>query len=135
MWDALAALVLLVFAAFFVLSVYLVVEAAYYQGRLGPGLERDLGFKHGSPYVLCGRTLCRLLAIEALTPGGPFAQAGFGVGDLIMGPSISAFFRLLHRGRGSVVRLTVAEGGDGPPLDQRSKRMITVQVPCSRKAG
>jgi hypothetical protein len=130
MWDALAALVLLVFAAFFVLSVYIVVEAYYYQARLGPGLERDLGFKHGTRYIRCGRTLCRLLAIQALTPGGPFAQAGFRVGDIIIGPSISGFFRILHRGRGSEARLTVVDGGDGPPLNQRAKRELLVQVPC-----
>jgi hypothetical protein len=109
--------------------VYVVAEAYYYQGRLAEDLRRDLGFAHRTPYVRCGRWTHDVLTVTSLDPCGAFARAGFRDGDVIVGPSISGLYKLLHRRRGSEVRLQVVEGGDGPPLSQRPRREIIVRVP------
>lgn len=129
MFDALVGLVGLCFAAFFVFGVYISVEAWYYQLRLGEGLRRDLGFEHASPHIRCGRRWVEVVTIASLVPDGVFAQAGFRAGDIIKGPSISGLYKLLHRSRGGEARLTIIEGGNGLPLDQRPERELTVWVP------
>ncbi len=56
-------------------------------------------------------------------------------GDIILGPSISGLYKLLHRGRGSEVRLVVVDGGEGPPLNQRPRRELAVRVPKPSEVG
>jgi hypothetical protein len=128
MVEMLAALVALGCLAFVVLGVWVGQEAKY-QGRLAEDLRRDLGFEHATPIILTGRLRWEVLAIGSLTPDGAFERAGFRVGDVIIGPSIGGLYKMLHHGRGSEVRLTVVDGGDGPRLSQRSQREITVRVP------
>jgi hypothetical protein len=120
----------LAFMAFLVpFAVYVVAEAHYYQGRLAQELRRDLGFEHGTAYRRDGRRTADVLIIASLVPGGIFDRAGFRVGDIIRGPSIGGLYKMLHRGRGRRVQITVIDGGEGPRLEQRPKRVITVQVP------
>jgi hypothetical protein len=113
--------------------VYIIVEAFYYQEHLGKLLERDLGFRHGSPYVRCSGSACEVLTLEAITPGRIFDQAGFREGDIVKGLSITGFFKLLHKNRGKVVTVCVIDGGDGPPLEERPERLITFSVPAGEK--
>jgi hypothetical protein len=134
MLEALAVLAALGFVALIALSVYVVVEAYYYQGRLAEDLRRELGFAHCTPYVRCGRWTHDVLTVTDVDPYGVFARAGFRDGDVIVGPSISGLYKLLHCGRGSKVRLKVVEGGDGPPLSKRPRREIIVRVPATSES-
>lgn len=112
------------------LSAWIVAEAAYYQGRKAKRLEDDLGFRHGSAYPRCnGRTHLGVLCIEAVTPGGVLERAGFRPGDLIPALTITGFFKLLYRGRGREVEVTVIASGDGPELDERPSRTLRFLVP------
>jgi hypothetical protein len=121
----------LVLMAFFIaLAAYVTVDACHYQGRIADELRRDLGFDHGTRYIRDGRGLAGVLSIDSLDPSGIFEQAGFRVGDIIKGPSITGLYKMLHRGRGSRVQITVVEGGEGPPLKKRSERVISVKVPA-----
>ena len=126
---ALAILALVGFGALVAFSVSVVTEALYYQGQLAEALQQDLGFTHATPYIRSGWRTADVLVVGALIPGGVFDRVGFRVGDIIHGPSITGLYKMLHRGRGSVVRLTVLQGGDGPPLNQRPRRVIAVPVP------
>ena len=123
------------FVAFVAFSVFVVVEAYYYQGQLAGELRKDLGFEHGTPYIRCGRWVCGVLTVASLRPGGVFARAGFREGDVILGPSITGLYKMLHRRRGCEVCLKVVAGGDGPPLNQRPQREITVWVPGAGQPG
>src|SRR5205807_8053739 len=102
----------------------------YYQEHLGTSLERELGFRHGSPYVRCGGSARAVFTIEAITPGGRCDQAGFRDGDIIRGQSITGFYKLLHRSGGKEVTVRVVAGGDGLPLCERPERRITLAVPA-----
>lgn len=123
---------ILFLAAFVGLLVYVPTEAWYYQEHLGRDLERDLGFRHGSPYISCGDEHCEVFTIEALNPTGVLWRAGFRDGDIVKGHHISGFYRLLHRNRGSEVTVKVIEGGNGLPLDQRQERELHFVVPAAR---
>jgi hypothetical protein len=121
----------LLFAAW---VVYVIRAAFYWQMMVGAILERDLGFQHGTPYVLYTGSdwLHEVLTVESVTPGGVFEQAGFQRGDIILDLSITELFQLLQQGRGQSVTIRVADGGDGPPIAERRVRVITIMVPPSR---
>lgn len=63
--SALVALVLI--ASFGAFAYYTAQQARYYQSELGPGLSREFGFTHESPYVLDGNE-----ATEVFTGGAIF---------------------------------------------------------------
>lgn len=109
--------------------IYVTAEMFYY---LGKPLEDDLGFRHGSPYLRCGDSIQEVFTIEAIVPGGIFDQAGIRDGDIVMGPSITGFYKLLHRNRGKEVTVHVVDGGDGPSLDDRPQRRIAFVVPANK---
>jgi hypothetical protein len=134
MFQLLVPLAILCFAAFAGFCVYVVAEAWYYQGQIAENLQRDLGFTHGTPYIASGRRTADVLIVGCLTPGGIFERAGFREGDILHRVSITGLYKMLHRGRGSEVRFMVIEGGHGPPLEQRPKRVITIRVPTARLA-
>jgi hypothetical protein len=120
------------FAALFILVAVVVVcsvQTWYYQVQLGPSLNADFGFTHGSPYVRCGTTKREVFAIHSVQPDGVFALAGFTRGDIVVGMSITQFYRTLHRGRGGEVTVSVVDGGDGPALSERRVRQLRFQVP------
>ena len=94
---------------------YIMVEAYYYQMRLGPGLERDHGFKEGAAYLFFqgrfGEGHHSAVAIQEVTDGGVFAQAGFRAGDVLPDVTHTGLFKHLHRHRGQQAELAVVEGG------------------------
>jgi hypothetical protein len=123
-----AALLALLFGGW---VAWVMFEAFYYQGAVGVSLNRELGFTHGSPYVRCGGEVREVFTIESVTPGGVFDRAGFRKGDIVRGLSFTEFYKLLHRNRGRDVTIEVVDGGDGPPLDQRTSQAITFTVPAN----
>jgi hypothetical protein len=125
-----SACLLIIVALFIALATYVTMDACHYQGRIAGELRRDLGFKHDTLYIREGRSLAGVITIGSLVPGGLFEQAGFRVGDIIKGPSITGLYKILHRGRGSRVQIIVVEAGEGRPLKERSERVISVKVPA-----
>ncbi len=101
----------------------------FYQDFIGAGLNSELGFTHGSPYVRCGDREQEVFTIESVAPGGAFDRAGFCDGDIVVGTDITGLYRELHRNRGREVTVSVVEGGDGPPLAERPVRKLCLAVP------
>jgi hypothetical protein len=118
----------LLVAALVVAIAFVVSEATLYQSRLGPALERELGFAHGSPYVRLGERRQEVFTLHP-TPGGTLAAAGVRNGDIVRDFSITGFYKHLHLSRGSQVTIRVMDGGDGPPADRRAVRTISFSVP------
>lgn len=105
--------------------------ALYYSETIGQALRAELGFDDGSPYVKINGEYREAFTVENVTPGGIFGRAGFREGDIIVHPhgrSIPAFYRMLDAKRGNTVTVTVVDGGDGPPLDQRPTRQIQFRI-------
>jgi S1-C subfamily serine protease len=117
---------------FMVGVVYIICAACYWQMSVGVPLEREMGFRHGTPYVQeAGSSWPQeVLTVESVIPGGAFDRAGFKSGDVVRGLSINGLFQALHRGRGQQITIRVVDGGDGPPLDQRLERAIMFVVPA-----
>jgi hypothetical protein len=102
----------------------------FYQERVGGQLRSELGFEHGSPYVRCGGITRReVFTIESVRSGGVFERAGFHNGDIVVGMSITEFYRVLQSKRGDDVMISVVDGGDGPALSERPVRQIRFRVP------
>ncbi len=104
----------------------------YWQVLVGEPLERDCGFRIGVPHVReNGSSSPRpVVTIRSIEPAGVFDAAGFDEDDIVKGMTANELFQFLERGRGKQVSLTVVDGGDGPPLDQRQLRLITFVVPA-----
>lgn len=112
---------------------YVPLAALYWQVWIGGPLEQELGFEYGTPYIVVnGSSMIEVLTIESVVPGGVFEKAGFKNGDVVRGLSLDELFKTLHRCRGQTATLHVVNGGNGPPLDQRSDRTMTFAVPKAR---
>jgi hypothetical protein len=114
-------------------AIYIIAQAYYYQGRVGPTLERELGFQHGAAYLRNGGQTQSAVAIVAVADNGVFAQAGFRAGDVLPGISFTELFKLLHRHRGRVTELAVVDGGEGPDFHERPRRVLRFVVPENRQ--
>jgi len=100
--------------------------------RYATNLRRDLGFDHGSPFVLLGTERKEVFTLHPTTPASLLARAGVSSGDIVVddfGHSIPRFYSELENARGRVYRFRVATGGDGPPLRERLHKIIEVRVP------
>ena len=118
-------------AALVAVAVFTTAQAWYYQSHVGRALGTELGFTHGSPYVRCGQSEREVFTIHSVEPAGVFAQAGFTDGDIVVGMSITQFYRTLHHRRGEEVTVSVVDGGDGPALSERRVRQLRFTVPPS----
>jgi hypothetical protein len=130
------ALVALVFAisllvGFVVFGIYTARQANYYQGEIGRELDQILGFSHGSPYLEIGGEMTEVLTLHAI-PDGVMSQAGVKDGDIVLGYSITDFYRSVHESRGSIFSFDVVDGGDGCDIDTRLRRRITVPISVDR---
>jgi hypothetical protein len=126
--------VLLAVVGFF--AIFVVASAIYYHTLLRRSLERDLGFRHGSASIQSPgfQGYENSVAIISVTDGGVFQKAGFRAGDVLPEESFIGLFRLLHRHRGRIVELVVADGGDGEPFKARPRRTIRFFVPARTSA-
>lgn len=118
-------------AAFGIWCAWIVAESLYYQGLLGPALQRALGFREGKVIRPNGGLTGyeSAVAILGVDEGGTFARAGFRAGDVLPEESHTSLFRALHRHRGGVARFRVVDGGEGLPFRQRARREIEVAIP------
>ncbi len=115
--------------------IYLLCSLWYWQTTIGKPIEREFGFRIGTPVIQEeGRYWPReVVSIESLRWNGVFGQAGFRKGDIICGLSAKDLFKVLHRGRGEEVTLQVVNGGHGPPLNHaRCGRSLSKSQPAHK---
>ena len=126
-----ANLVTLLGAAAAIWAVWIVAEASIYEGLLGPGLERDLGFRHGKAILPHSGMFGYISAVDVscVTEDGPFAKAGVRKGDVLPDETHTNLFKKLHRHRGKTVELAIVDGGTGPPFHERPRRIVRILVP------
>jgi hypothetical protein len=122
----------LLFAAFIVFSVYTARQACFYQAVIGTGLQHQLGFTHGSPYILAGHDRVEVFSVHP-RPDGAFAAAGVHDGDIVLSHRITDFYRALHEHRGSRFSFRVTDGGDGAPITQRPVRTVTLDIAAQQQ--
>ena len=100
-------------------------------------LQRDLGFRHGTPYYTINGTGTEVMDVSSVQPGGVFAKVGFKAGDIFLdfrsNNSINELYALMETSRGKTITLRVVPGGNGLPLAQRPARIITFKVPQSAR--
>ena len=92
-------------------------------------LKRDLGFTGSSPWVYAGGKREEVFVLDSVDPNGIFGLGGARPGEIIATNYGRDFCRELEERRGETVAVTLIPGGDGPPLDQRPTRKITVSIP------
>src|SRR4030095_9305492 len=122
----------MLFAALIAFGIYTAQQAHYYQSVIGPVLDRDLGFRHGSPYFNFGDDSFEVFTLHP-QPGGVMSAAGVRDSDIVLDHSITGFYRTLHEHRSSTIAFRVTDGGYGVPIAQRPIRMITLQIPAQRQ--
>lgn len=107
-----------------------ILKAEIYQNLVGKHLRKELGFKHGSPYIKFGDKVKEVWVIEKVSPNGIFEKSGVEAGNILIDPSGGTeFYKKLEESRGKKITLTVAEGGDGSALEKRKTRKLTVAIP------
>ena len=122
-----AAIALLAFLIALPISVA-VIDEKLHQDHTMSALQSDLGFYHGSPVVRAGDRWREVLTLLP-QPSGPFATVGVRDGDIVADYSVKRFYKLLEEYRGERVQFYVLNGGDGPPLKERARRVISIRVP------
>ena len=105
-----------------------ILEADRYQGEVGQELRRTLGFSHGSPCLMIAGKAEEVFTLHP-KPGSIMAKAGVQDGDIAVGCSITEFYRALHEHRGSALKFSVVDGGDGGSLKNREERCVDLAIP------
>ena len=100
-------------------------QAARYQTELGPQIRERFGFATGTPMVRAGNKSLEVLTLYP-EPGGVMETAGVRQGDIVLSSSLTGLYRQLDKMDGEV-RIIVAEGGDGLPIEERPSREISLQ--------
>ena len=118
------------FYAFVVFAVYVWIAAWYYLERLGPAIEKDLGFKDGSACLRVGRGYHSAVALQDVDPQGVLGRSGARTGDVLPGMSHIQLFQYLHRHRGCAAELKVVDAGEGPLFYLREPRFLRFDVPA-----
>jgi hypothetical protein len=125
------AFVISLLVGFVVFGIYTIRQANYYQGEIGGELNQILGFSHSSPYLEIEGDNIEVFTLQT-TPDGIMSEAGVKDGDIVIGYSITDFYRSLHESRGSVFSFDVIDGGHGSALNTRVVSRISVPIPNKR---
>jgi hypothetical protein len=80
----------LLLAVLLVAVLFAARQARHYQDDIGSVLERQLGFRHGSPHLVIGKESIEFFTLHP-EPGGAFAAAGVHDGDIVLSHSITGF--------------------------------------------
>jgi hypothetical protein len=123
----------ILFAALIAFALYTAQQAHHYQSVIGSVLDRDLGFRHGSPYFIFGDDSFEVFTLHP-QPGGVISAAGVRDNDIVLDHSFTGFYRALHEHRGSAITFRVTDGGNGTPIAQRPIRTVTLQIPAQRQS-
>lgn len=103
-------------------------QAKLYQTEYGQLLREELGFTHGSPYVMAGEKKIEVFTIypkkEKLLHAYVFRE-----GDILISESITGFYKLLFHSKGNKDSIDVVDAGDGLPIKERDMRTLTFKVP------
>src|SRR5437868_3126577 len=79
-------------------STVIVFRAYYYQLFIGNRLRIELGFTHGTCYMIDNGRSIGVITLASVTPGGVFDLAGFRVNDILLDDlTITDFYELLER--------------------------------------
>lgn len=115
---------------FFALSWigFTIFEIWNYQYRLAPIIQKELEFKHGSPYINVEGSMIEVFTIHP-KKNGAISKSGIKDGDIVISESITSFYKLLSESNGKKVTVIVVDGGDGPPLDKRKQRVANIKTP------
>ena len=124
----LGGIIVAVLIALFAFVTYNVCEANRLQGEVGQELRSTLGFSHGSPYLIIGGEGEEVFTLHP-TPNGIMSHAGVQDGDIVLGYSITEFYKALHEHRGSTLNFRVTDGGDGASIQSRAERNIKLAIP------
>ncbi|MFI4859665.1 MAG: hypothetical protein ACIAXF_03170 [Phycisphaerales bacterium JB063] len=100
------------------------------QTHLSPSIENRYGGKVIGDVVVAGSDWTEHTTLVDVRPGSVFDQAGLSDGDLVFGfHQIGEFYQALDQPQGTAITFEVAPGGNGPPLNQRPRRTVTIVAP------
>jgi hypothetical protein len=112
-----------------VFAGYTVWQAQRYQGEIAQELRHALGFSHGSPCLIIEDKEVEEVFTLHPKSGGIMSQAGVIDGDIVLGFTITDFYRVLQEHRGVTLSFTVTAGGDGSAIENRKVRHISLSIP------
>ena len=129
-----AVIVLLVIPTVVAFTFMNQIRAMFLHEFIGPGLERDFGFKAGTERVADGKESYEVFVIQWVKPGGILDKAGFRSGDIPVGYKHgfeSGFYQdLLWAKDGSVLQIHVLNFGDVRNEQSKSR---TVSLSLSQR--
>jgi hypothetical protein len=118
----------LVLVSVAVFLVFFVVEMGT-RAVLLPSVEKRIGAQIRSPVVRAGGNAREVMAFEYVRPGA-CANAGIVSGYIVVSHRfIGALSRQLRGPAGKQVVVEVVAGGDGPPIEARPSRLVTITLP------
>ncbi|MBL1294028.1 MAG: hypothetical protein COB61_009165 [Thiotrichales bacterium] len=115
----------IVFSSFIGWSWWIGQQTELYQVELAPEIEATYGFKISTPQVRVHDRRRQVLAIHP-EKNGLLYQAGFRDNDILLSHQITALYQALYNQQNQTLSFNVIDGGDGPPLNERELRTITL---------
>ncbi len=96
-----------------------------------PTVEQRIGASISAPDVTLGGNAKEVILFSEIEAGSPAAVAGIMDGDIVIEDvSIGDLCRRFDgTKRGRQASVEIVSGGDGPPLDQRPQRRVTIILP------
>ena len=109
---------------------YITEKDMAYNDTHGTLLRKDIGFKHGSPYIKLGDSNKEVFTLHPIGKDSAMLKSDVKSGDIVYNySSIIEFYKALEAHRGKTIKFPVVDGGDGPPLKDRQQRIIELNVP------
>lgn len=100
------------------------------QATLLPIVEDRIGARIHGPYVTLGNRDREVMVFSSVVPGGAAATAGVMNDDIVAERiSFGDLCRRLTAPRGTSVTVVVVPGGNGPPIEQRPHRRVSITLP------
>jgi len=103
-------------------------QTRIYQIEKAPEIEASYGFKISTPQIRVHDKRRQVLAIHPDKNGLLYA-AGFRDDDIILSHQITALYKALYNQGDKTLVFKVIDGRDGPPLNQRELRILSLNPP------